>query len=245
MGKQHQKLANKPGVLGRFDKVVKEAIDTLGTKHHLFGNKLLTYTSNAEGATAVTEEQGKLQSTVDQKLNYVLPFLAETINICHIVNTTNQKACADLIFGDTTLKNLPVITLMEIHKYVTQYKSIVAMAPTLDPAKGFEPDTQAGPGIYRAREVVRPRTQKEKVVITLSPATDKFAANVQLIDKDVVIGTTRQTDWSGMLTPAEKAAKLLKIERYLEAVTDAISRANDIETTGHEIGDEVIKALQG
>jgi len=206
--------------------------------------KVVEFTPNAEGTKPIIEEQSSLQTTVGKELDFLGKQLVELINISNVINCTNTVAKADVIVGGTiVLKQVPATGLLELEKYLTAFKATVSAAPTLDPAKGFTPDLNQGPGVYKAREVTKTRTSKEKVTIELSKATDKFPANVQLIDKDVPTGTIRQNEWSGMLTPAGKAVILDRIENLTNAVKEACSRANSVEIIGEKIGQDVLNYI--
>jgi hypothetical protein len=240
MSKLHEKLAVRLSILGKCQLFIKEVADSFSSKHHLYNNVVVEYTADKEGALPVTEVRGKNPETVQQKLDYVGGALAKAIDVCNQINATNCIARADVIVnGKTILSDLTTSMLLELEKHVGAAKAMLQTAPTLDPMKGFTPDPSQGAGIYKAREIVKDRTAKEKVVLTLAQATDKHPAQVQVYDKDVKVGTTRQNEWSGMLTPAEKAAKLAKIEDFLDGVKEAISRANNIDVVGEKIGEVV------
>lgn len=230
MKKLHELLAVNNSLEGQAAKCVADLKETFSKKHHLFSERTLTYQPNTEGAPAVTEEQLDLQTTVPKELDWISGFLSNLLDADHAINEANTQARADVTLDDgtTLLTNMPATSLLELEKRLKWLHELLAVAPTLDPAKGFTPDPARGVGVYRAREVSRTRTAKTAQPIVLYDATDKHPAQVQLINQDVPTGTIRQLEWSGMLTPADKAAMLDRCEALTRAVKRARSRANEV-----------------
>lgn len=230
MTKLHELLAVSNNLEGQAGKCVADLKETFQKKHHLFNERTVTFQPNTEGAPAVTEEQLDLQTTVTKELTWIAGFLAKLLDVDHAINEANTQARADVMLEDGTLllTNMPATSLLELEKRLKWLHELIGVAPTLDPAKGFQPDAARGVGVYRAREVTRTRTAKTATPIVLYEATDKHPAQVQLINQDVPTGTIRQLEWSGMLTPAEKAAMLDRCETLTRAVKRARSRANEV-----------------
>jgi hypothetical protein len=119
----------------------------------------------------------------------------------------------------------------------------VKQIPTLDPAKGFKPDPSKGDGIYMAREVKKPRTEKTTDVKVVVQATDKFPAQIKEYTIDKIVGYTTTHEWSSLITVAEKGRMLDRMEMLVRAVKSARSRANDVDVNTKEnaIGDVLLK----
>jgi len=230
MPKLHELLAVSGNLEGQAQKCVTDLKDTFGKKHHLFVERTLTFTSNKEGAEAVTEEHLELQTTVPREFQWVSEMLTRLLDTDHAINEANTIARADLQLDDgvVLLKEMPATSLLELEKRLKWLHDLIATAPTLDPAKGFKPDPEKGDDVFRAREVVRTRTQKMTKPIVLYEATEKHPAQTQLINDDVPTGTIRGMEWSGMITPARKAELLDRCEQLTRAVKRARSRANDV-----------------
>ncbi len=231
MAKLHELLAVSGNLEGQAQKCVTDLKDSFSKKHHLFVERTVTFTSNKEGAEPVTEEHLELQTTVPRELRWVGEMLIRLLDADHAINEANTVARADVQLEDgaVLLKDMPATSLLELEKRMKWLHDLIATAPTLDPAKGFKPDEEKGNDVYRAREVVRTRTQKMTRPIVLYDATDKHPAQTQLITDDVPVGTIRGMEWSGMITPAHKAELLDRCERLTRAVKRARSRANDVE----------------
>lgn len=245
MSKLHELLAVNSNLAQQADKVRADLSATFEKKRHLFAKKLVTFTPIEEGASAVTEEQSDIQTTVTHELEWITGISIKTIDTSHQIDVANTVAKADIVTedGDAIATDVPATSLLQLEKQLKEVQALVTAIPTLDPAKGFVADEASGKGIYRARDVNKSRTRKDQKVITLAPATDKHPAQAQLVPVDVVTGTIREQEWSALLTPALKSNLLERCEVLVRAVKKARARANEVEVdvVGHKIG----KALLG
>lgn len=134
---------------------------------------------------------------------------------------------------------------MQLKKRLAEIHALVAAAPTLDPAKGFEPDDQRPTGVYKARTMTARRTRKETVPIVLYPATPEHPAQTQLVQRDVEVGTITTQEWSGAMSVVDKADMLERCEDVQRAVEKALARANDIVVEKIEIGRKLLDYVFG
>lgn len=245
MAKLHELLAVDGNLKRQADSTRTDLINTFKKKEHHFTEKLVTFEPLEDGALPVKEEVLDLETTVGKELDWITDHVARSLDVSFQVAVANTQAKADVVLedGSILLKAIPVASLLELEKRVNEVRELIAAIPTLDPAKGFKPDAQKGKGIFVAREVVRQRTQKVQVPLVLSPATEKFAANVQLISKDVPIGAVKTQEWSSRITTAEKAGMLDRVESVARAIKKARSRANetDVDTGNLRIGNTLLK----
>ncbi len=227
----HELLAIASNLKGQSDKVRAQLADTFEKKRHLFGSKVVVFVPNAEGQSAETTVESDVQTTVPQELKWVSAHLAKAIDVSYQVAEANTSARADIVLDDgTTLATgVPATALLELEKRVAEIKALAEAVPTLDPAKGFSPDTTFRlPNVFRARDIAKTRTTKVKEVLVLYPATDKHPAQVQVLDKDVPTGKVQEQEWSGLITPAAKADLINRVEIVARAVHKARSRANNV-----------------
>lgn len=252
MSKLHELLAVAGGLGTQADKVRQELANAFDKKRHLFTEKRVTFQSNTEGVTAVTESQSDLQTTVPDQLAALVPFIAKAVDADYQIALANMDARADIVVeadngGEAVLAtNVPVTALLELEKRIGEIHQLLLVIPTLDPAKGFAPDSDRGSGVYKAREVRKSRTKKTNVPLVLHAPTKEHPAQVQLVTEDVVIGHTTEQEWSGELTPADKTKLLERAERLLRAVKAARARANGIEVnTTAKIGASLLSFVLG
>lgn len=248
MAKLHELLAVEGNLKGQADKTRGDLSATFEKKRHLFTEKRVTFTPNTEGATAVTEEQLDLQSTVRKELGWLSGIWSKAIDAGFQVDDANTQARADVLLDDGTivLRNVPATALLQLEKRMNEAHELVAQIPTLDPAKGYKLDTDRGKDIYRARDDERVRTKKEVKVIVGAEATKEHPAQVQYINVDVPAGIIQTQEWSGLITPSEKASMFERVETLRRAIKQARSRANEqtvnVEAT---VGDTLLKFVFG
>lgn len=233
MSKLHELLAVEGSLENQANKVRTDLINTFDKKKHLFEEKKTVFSPSGENLVETTEQQLDIQSTVRKEIDWIIPHLSKALDASYQVAETNTQARADVVLEDDTilLKNVPATALLELEKRMAELHALVSSIPTLDPAKGFQLDSNRG--IYQAREVVKTRTKKVNTVLVLYPATDKHPAQTQLVNEDVPVGKIREQEWSGLVTPLEKSELLNKVELLQRAVRKARSRANDavVDTT--------------
>ncbi len=231
MSKLHELIPVNNALEGQVDKCASDLTELFTKKHHHFTEKLVTVTSKEEaGAPSTVEEQLALQSTVRKELNWMRPFWIKAIDSAHQINVGNTVAKADIVLenGDVLVLDVPATTLLELDKTLVKIKNLLAVVPTLDPAKSFKTDPQRDLGVWVARDITRVRTAKRQKAIVLYDATTEHPAQTQLISEDVPVATVTTQEWSGMITPAMKADLLDRCETLMRAVKAARARANEV-----------------
>ena len=230
--KLHELLAVLANLETQATKCRTDLAGTFEKKRHLFEEKRVVFTPNTEGAQAQVENQSDLQTTVVKELGWIEGHLTKALDAAFQVAEANTRAKADIILDDGAMilvKDVPVTALLELEKRCAEIQQLIATVPTLDPAKGFKADSQRSEGTYKAREVVKTRTQKQPKVIVKYEATKEHPAQTELMNIDAPIGRVEEQEWSSLLTPADKATLLDRIEMLTRAVRRARSRANEVE----------------
>lgn len=244
--KLHELLAVENSLENQANKVRNELATTFEKKRHLFEEKKIVFTPSGENGQTVVESQLDLQSTVAKELKWIQGHLAKALDASYQVAETNTTARADVVLEDGAilLKEVPATALLELEKRLNEIAALVNAIPTLDPAKGFNPDASRGVGIFQARTVNKTRTRKEKKVFVKYEATKEHPAQTELLDQDVVVGTVQEQEWSGLITPAQKAEYLARVETVARAVKQARSRANDAEVDKSKvIGNKILSYI--
>jgi hypothetical protein len=235
MPKVHELLAVQSNLVGQSTKLRGELINTFEKKRHLFEETRKTFTPLGEEGGVTVEEQKDIQTTVVDEINWICKHLVKSLDVAYQVDLANTLAKADIVTetGEVLVKNVPATALLQLEKRVNEIKELISAIPTLDPTKSFtlDPDHSKS-GVFKAREITKIRKQKVKKAFELSKATDKFPANVQMIDEDVPVGKILEQEWSSLITPAIKADLLGQVEILYRAVTSARSKANDYSVEG-------------
>jgi hypothetical protein len=238
MSKLHEILAVEGSLENQANKCRADLLGTFEKKRHLFEEKRVVFQSFVEGAPEVTESQSSLQSTVWKELTWLRGFSVKALDASYSVAAANTIAIADIVTEDgaTLAQGVPATALLELEKRIAEWVDFLKAVPTLDPVRGFVRDTNRGNDVYVAQEVTKTRTKKTKEVIKLAPPTKEHAEQVAMIDVDVPVGKIREMEWSGLITPAEKAELINRAEIVGRAVRQARSRANEVETSRQQIG---------
>jgi hypothetical protein len=243
--KLHELLAVEGSIKGQATKVRGELSGTFEKKRHLFGGVTKTFTPKDESEDGSVEVESSIQSTVPKELKWISEFLGKAMDSGYQICEANTIARADVVLEDGAvfLASLPATALLELEKRMAELQEFLLTVPTLDPAKGFEIDVAASADgdIFKAREVTRVNTKKIQKPLTLAPATDKHAAQVQLVSEDVPVGKTLHQEWSGMITPARKGEMIARCEELARAIKQARSKANEVEITNRsKIGEKIL-----
>lgn len=244
MSKLHELLAVENNLRGQADETRKDLMNTFEKKKHHFSEVIVTFKSNREGVEDKVESQLGLQSTITKELDWISEKLTAAIDAAHQIDCANTIAKADVVLesGVVILKDVPATSLLQLEKRIKEIQGLVHSIPTLDPAKGFEPDSERGTGIYRARDVEKPRTEKQFEFIVMVPPTDKHPAQVKELMLDKPVGIILQQEWSSLITTAEKGDMLDRVESLLRAVKKARSRANeqDVDVKSNRVGERIL-----
>jgi hypothetical protein len=243
MPKLHELLAVEGPLKSQADKTRGDLANTFEKKRHLFAEKIVTFIPNGEGAEPVREEQLDLQTTVRDELRWITDIWSKALNAAYQIAEANTIARNDVVLEDgrVLLANVPATALLELEKRAEEIRELVAGIPTLDPAKGFTIDAARGAYIYQAREDEKTRTKKVQKALVLYEATKEHPAQVKEISVDDPVGKIRTQEWSGLITPAEKADMLNRAEQVKRAIKQARSRANGVEVlAAPSVGEQVL-----
>ncbi len=150
--KLHELLAVEKNYENQAQKTMSELTKTLKDKQHLFSEKRVTFKPKNADAPTVTEEQSEIQTTVRDEIKWISEILSKAWDASYHIDMANVEARADVITEDGTklLSNVPATALLRLQHDLEHVHNLVVAIPTLDPAKGFKPDTTKGVGYYRA-----------------------------------------------------------------------------------------------
>jgi hypothetical protein len=250
MPKLHELLAVDSDVKGQLNKVRTDLVKTFNDKRHLFTEVHVTTTpltvAEGENGDPVTTQQSSIQTNVMDELSWISDIWARCLNVELGIDEGNTKARADVVLedGTTFLSNVPATSLLQMEKRLTELSHFIKAIPTLDPAKGFQPDPSR-PNLYVARETTKTTTKKTQKALVLYPATDKHPAQTQLVTEDVPVAKEVSREWSGMTTPQVKGDMIDRCEELLRAVKRARSRANTQEVEPAKDGAKILSYVFG
>lgn len=163
--------------------------------------------------------------TAEKALKEMLRQAIPAIDAVATKDTTNQGANADVIVnGEVLLPKVPVSHLLWLEKYLGEWrKKSIAILPVLDPTKDWNLKDN---GIYESVPADTLIFTREVVPLILHPGNDKHAPQVQAIDKQVHVGHYTKSSLSGAVYESRKQLLLDRFDLVINAVKDAIARAN-------------------
>jgi hypothetical protein len=246
MSELHELLAVEDSLKKTSNKLAKETISTLG-KDTLFKGAvrdLEMFDSNQ--AHLNTHEEQELTTTVDENIDYILPHIAKHWDCVLQKDATNQLAMSSvLIDGNVELtKDLPATFLLGLEGKLAEFRKVIEAIPTLAPGIKWIPDPNTKKGAF-VTEVPQETFKSEKQMdyrIVVEP-TQYHPAEIREVSTNPNIGKYTITTWSGMITPADKADRLNRLDKTLQAVKRARQRANKANVTKQTVAMDLLKYI--
>ena len=157
----------------------------------------------------------------------------------------NTEAFADVkVNGEVLIEQAPVSFLLQFERMLTQeVRGLIVSLPTLDPAYEWTPSDASEAGVYETEVTKRGRTKKVQKPIVLYPATDKHAAQTQLITEDELVGYWSEKKFSGAISAARKQELLDRVDTLIAAVKFAREEANSRDVEMKAAGAQIFAHL--
>jgi len=246
--KLHEVLAVESDLQGTAEKVRAEGINTFSKKANLFQGHdrvLKMFSDDRKMEEDGGHESSPLNTTVDEKLSYIIESQVKYFDCLAQKEATNQTAKADLTIGDTVLvPGLPATLLLGLESRLKAVRSVFEAIPTLDPSVNWIEDPSQGKGIWRNREPeVTKREEKVLKPVVLYEATKEHPAQVKEAVENKTVGLYRKERFSGMISPAKKSDYLGRIDVLIQAVKQARQRANNTQVVKTTVGDQLFKFI--
>ena len=223
---------------------------SIGESKKLFTKNIATfdgmvkkYVPTEEDAEQIPDESKELVATVKQTLEKASTSIITAINATLSKEETNASgvAQAELVLDGKSFGSFAATTLLSLESHLVKVLDMYKAIPTLDASKKWEFDEQND--CYRTAEEVKFRTIKRPKVIVKYEATEKHPAQTELINIDFQVGRYETTYFSGRITPLQKSKLVDKIEKLIEAVKVARSKANNVEVKNIKLGENIFEFL--
>lgn len=243
MSKLHELLAVESDLEGSYKKIFEEAAHTFAKKPNKFMAFHKRYEPFEDGVDKQQpSEQLALDTTVMEKLEYVMNFATRYYDALLQKETTNQFAKSDItINGKTIAKDVPATMLLGLESRLKHIRNLIESVPTLPPGIEWKLDKAIGKNVYkRIHPEVKNRTQKQFKSQVLYDATEQHPAQIEKWEETVAIGKYITEHWSGMISSAEKSTLLARVDTLIRAIKKARQRANCQEVANVHIGKSLI-----
>jgi hypothetical protein len=244
MGKLHELLAVEASVSGNYNRDLDETLKVMG-RGDLFRRDTAKkeYFDAAEAEKLNTVETKEITTTVQDRLNWFSKAATNLYDVIAQKDATNQTATADVIIdGVTVLTGLPATTLLTLETKLADLRKVYESTPTLPAGIAWQRNDQQN--LWEAKEgVVTFVTKKTAKPVVLYEATKEHPAQVKEVFEDVPVAKITKTQMVGMLTSAEKATILGRLDSLLQAIKTARQRANTAPVVNVAIGNTIFAYL--
>ena len=253
--KQHQILAVEPTRQKASDLQLAECTNTFSKKPELFTGQtrvLEMFGKNDSNSVEMSAIEAKdtintpVQYTVPQNLNYMAGIVGSYFDVVFQKECTNQDAAADVVIdGKTIIKNAPAVYLLGMETKLAKLRDLYASIPTLAPGVVWSEADEIGRNIHKSPQIKDVKTETLTEHVRLPQSSDKHPD--QFVEKKTNknVGQYTNQKFSGMMSVADKAELIARLDRLLMAVKDARMRANDVEAVTETCSMNIFSYIHG
>jgi hypothetical protein len=176
---------------------------------------------------------------VVETLEYLFKHWANAEDVLLQKSLTNQIARADIVLADgkTIASNVPVDELLGLESRLEELRKVFHAMPTNRADTKYEASDDGRKGSWTAVDAdITTKTERTKEPFIKAPATDKHPAQVDVVEKDVVVGTFTNIKLSGAATTLQKAQAIELIDDLIAATKQARMRANTVDVVDGKVG---------
>jgi hypothetical protein len=250
MSKLHELLAAEKTPTGAWNQLFEDTLNKFKNPTHFFDghSKSLAMIEDNPGNKAIEDqarEEKPVTTTVYDTLEYALDIFGKAEDMQYQKNSTNRKAVGTVEWnGKPLLIDMPVDELLGLEARLTKLRQLYMEVPTLDATKHWVLAENIGKHVWATKFAEETtKTEKQVIPIVLKDATKEHPAQVQAIQKDVVVGKFTTTKRSGSATALQKAEAIKIVDELLIEVKQARMRANETEIDKGSIASVLLPIL--
>lgn len=233
-----QLIAVEKGIKNTSERSLTETYHKI-QKGSLLSGISRTYRPKDDEGDQLPSESTRVQLTVEDLVKSVSESLKELLDVTASKDYTNCVAKADIMIGEKLIANqVPVTYLLWLEKKLVDIRTFVSKLPTLDPSENWKFDQNSNCFASDPAETVR--TKKVKRNHVKAAATDKFAAQVETYDEDVLVGYWKTIKFSGAIPAKQQKEMLDRVENLQKAVKFAREAANSVEAQSVRVGETIL-----
>ena len=236
MAKLHELLAVEGEIEGTYKKILDETETTFSKKPVHFIGVYKTLEMFDDNAPKPPEEHKAMDTTVQEKLDYMAEHVIRYLDIMLQKDKSNQIAVQDLeVDGLRIAPAMPAVTLLGLENKLKQVRKVYNAIPTLAPGVEWVSDETAEEGTYKLKhpeeKFKTAKTFKHKVLVEAKfpekgQGGNSQPAQIERWEETENVGKYVITTTCGMMSPAEKSLMLGRIDRLIREVKKARQRAN-------------------
>lgn len=207
--------------------------------------RMLEESDGNKAIEAQASEEKPVITSVFDTLDWALGIYATAEDLQFEKNLTQQRAMGTVYWrGQPLLIDMPVDQLLGLEARLRKVRELFVAMPTLDASRHWVPATDMGPYIYETRHPEETtKTDKQVIPVVLSPASDRHPAQVQPVQKDVVVGRFKTVKRSGAATSVEKSEAIKVCDDLLTEIKQARMRANTTEVLPAKMAKTIVDVL--
>jgi hypothetical protein len=250
MAKLHELLAAEKTPTGAWNSLYEDTMKKFKNPTHFFDGhskslKMIEDAPTNEAIESQAREEKPVTTTVFETLEYALDLFGKSEDLQYQKNSTNRKALGTVMWkGLPLLKDMPVDQLLGLEARLTKLRQLYAEVPTLDATKHWAPAPNINAHVWQLRYPEEAtKTEKKTIPTVVVPATKEHPAQVQLSQKDEVVGKITLTKRSGSATALQKAEALKRIDELLVEIKQARMRANETMVDTGTVADKLLPLL--
>lgn len=236
MTKLHELLAAEKTPMAAWHQVFEETLKKFAAEAHYFSGysktlRMIEESPANEAIEAQAREEKPVTTTVFETLDYALNLYGKAEDLQVQKNMANRLASGTVHLSDRPepiLRDIPIDELLGLESRLTKIRQLIAAVPTLDASKHWGRSDNVGPHTWVLKHPEETtKTEKQLIPVVLSEATKEHPAQIQAIQKDVVVGRFSTIKRSGAATSLQKANALQRIDELIVAIKKARMRANE------------------
>jgi hypothetical protein len=236
--KLHQLIAMSRDVKTRSEREINSAYQNLQKPTPLTGIAR-TYQPIDDEGEKLPSEATRVQYTALDQISVYFTAQSRLLDLNLTKDTANQGACADIAVDGVTLATaVPVSTLLFLEKQLKEMAAIVAKLPALDPTEKWSFSENTNTWVTEPTQTHR--SKKALKAVEVSPATDKFPAQIREFTEDNVVGYWTTVKSSGAMPAAQIRAINDRLAALVTAVKVAREAANQAEVVERTMGDALL-----
>lgn len=237
--KLHEILALDQDRRNKANQALGESKKVFTKNETIFGGMVKKYISTEEFAEQIPDETKEMVTTIKKTLDTTLDAVIVSIDATLTKEETNSSgvAKADLVVEGKKLGAFSATSLLALESHLAKVLDLYKTIPTVDTTRKWFFDEQNG--FYRTPEEIKFRTIKRPKVIVKYEATEHHPAQTELMNIDFQVGKYETTYFSGKITPTEKSTLVSRLEKTIEAIKIARSKANNVAVKNINIGQKI------
>lgn len=243
--KLHELLAVEQDRKHKATKIIGDTRKLFTKKVPYFDGMVKRYVALEENAEQIPDERKEIVNTVAKTIQNVQETVIQGIdaNISKEETNCSGKAQAELEIDGVKIGTFSATSLLALEAHLNRLKELYNDIPELDPTKKWYFDEQQG--VYKTEEEVKFRSVKRPKVIVKYEATEKHPAQTELLYLDFQVGKYETVNSSGRIPLVKKQEMIQRVNRLIETVKIARSKANSVEVNNVKVGQKLFDFING